>query len=74
MITLLSLKSTFAILLIILFAGCAGITEVKLTETEITFDNTDIPVVHSELPEFFDSGDDGEIITSGRRDRYHDRQ
>ena len=60
--TLLNLKTTLALLLILLFAGCAGITEANLAETETAFDNTDIPVVHSELPGFFDSGDEEDII------------
>ena len=60
--TLLSLKTTFAILLITFFAGCAGITEANLAETETAFETADFPIVHSELPGFFNSGDNEDII------------
>ena len=59
---LLGLKSAFAILLITLFTGCAGITEANLAETETAFETADIPIVHSELPGFFDSGDQEDAI------------
>jgi hypothetical protein len=60
--TLLSLKSALAILIIAFFAGCAGITEANLAETETTFDSADTPIVHSELPGFFNSGDQEDMI------------
>jgi len=60
--TLLSLKSTLAILIIAIFAGCAGITEANLSETETTFESADTPIVHSELPGFFNSGGQEEPI------------
>jgi len=60
--TLLSLKTTLAILIIAIFAGCAGITEANLAETETTFENADTPIIHSELPGFFNSGGQEEPI------------
>jgi hypothetical protein len=60
--TLLSLKSALAILIIAIFAGCAGITEANLAETETTFESNDTPIVHSELPGFFNSGDQEDMI------------
>ncbi len=60
--TLLKLKSLLAILIIATFAGCAGITEANMAETETTFDNPDTPIVHSELPGFFNTGGQEEPI------------
>jgi hypothetical protein len=60
--TLLSLKTTLAILIIAIFAGCAGITEANMAETETTFESADTPIIHSELPGFFNSGDEEDII------------
>jgi len=60
--TLLRLKSALAILIIAIFSGCAGITVANMAETETIFDAADTPIIHSELPGFFNSGDEEDII------------
>jgi hypothetical protein len=72
---LLKLKSILAVLTIALLAGCAGITEANLTDTNEAFDTSaDTPVTHQDLPDLFNGGDQEDIIEVRPRDRYEGRE
>ncbi|MCC5907978.1 MAG: hypothetical protein JJU13_17320 [Balneolaceae bacterium] len=73
--TLLKLRSLFALTIISLLVGCAGITEANLSETDQAFDQAnESPVIHQELPGFFNGGDQEDIIDVRPRDRYEGRE
>ena len=65
--TLHNLRLITATVLIALFAGCAGITEANLSDTDTqTLDapavSADSPVQSAEAPGYFHGGDQEEII------------
>ena len=73
--TLLKLRSLIVVTIIALLAGCAGITEANLSETDQAFDQAnESPVIHQELPGFFNGGDQEDIIDVRPRDRYEGRE
>jgi hypothetical protein len=73
--TLLKLRSLFAITIIALLTACAGITEANLSDTDEALNQaSDTPVIHQELPGFFNGGDQEDVIDVRPRDRYEGRE
>lgn len=74
-----NLRLISATVLIALFAGCAGITEANLSETDAqTLDapavTADSPVKSAEAPGYFHGGDQEDIIDVRPEDEYEDRE
>ena len=69
-----TLKITLAIATIALFTGCAGITDTSFEEEPALNSAGNDQVVNQELPDFFNGGDQEDMIDVRPRDRYQDRE
>jgi len=69
-----TLKITLAIATIALFTGCAGITEASFEEEPALNSAGNDQVINQELPDFFNGGDQEDMIDVRPRDRYQDRE
>jgi len=60
--TLSNLRLFVAALFIAMITGCAGITEANLTDDAQTIDAASDQLIHQEVPDFVNGGDQEDII------------
>jgi len=67
------IKSIFAISLLILAAGCSGITESTLPVTSEPV-STEIEMIDTDRGDIFNTGTNEEIVTGETKSSYEDRE
>ena len=71
--TLLNLRSLLFAFVVIVFAGCSGITEATLPDADnSTISSTNTEVLHQEVPEYFENIENAAPTIEPTRDRYDD--
>ncbi|MCC5940500.1 MAG: hypothetical protein JJU37_03085 [Balneolaceae bacterium] len=68
-----TLKLTLTALFFTLLAGCAGLTDATLEDTDTQFNADDTQIINMEAPDFIRGGDQEDMIDVRPRDRYQDR-
>ena len=71
--SLFNLRLFVAALFIAMISGCAGITEANLSDDTQTFDAANDQLIHQEVPDFVNGGDQEEMIDVRPTSSYDNR-